>query len=195
MSKVAGKACVWALLAAMAVGVGCTNSDTLNPGVVPVPLETDAVGGSGEFECVLIRAVRITLQPLDPDVQALLESGQVNLLLETVAIDFNADPCSLTANQPGLPSPVLPTGTYRIVSFVLANPELFDDETSVSLKTANCPLGADVVGMYADTIQVDANARIRMTVDVDAMEAQLMASDACFDFFQNITNILTIEID
>jgi hypothetical protein len=191
MGTLKAKVCASALVAATIAGFGCTGSDALSPGVVGVPIVTTATGDT-DFECVRLTFARVTLQPLDPSVQALLDGGQVDLLIDGEAVDFATDePCTLGGGG-DFPTATLPTGEYRLSMFSVGRPVLFDAQTSTPLE---CSGTFDLSSFYNLTFRVDADTRIRFELDSEALLAIMSPPNFCLGLVEALPSILTVEID
>ena len=84
-----------ALLVLLAVTAACTNSEQLNSGVGPVPIEIMIVNSDTEFNRAFFDVTQVTVRPLNPNASEVLGVNPLWLIPQTddspIVINLNSD--------------------------------------------------------------------------------------------------------
>lgn len=178
-----------ALLVLLAATAACTNSEQLNSGVGPVPIEIMVVNSDTRFDRAFIDVTQVTVRPLDPQASEVLGVNPLWMMQTTedarFQINFNADQDQFETNSQ------LTIGNYEVLSITMQGLEFREGER---LGDATC---ADYITDYPliqfsvqlvdfgepITVQVTqgTGSQLQMVIDGAALATAFSNSWRCFE--------------
>jgi hypothetical protein len=175
------------LLVLLAVTAACTNSEQLNSGVGPIPIEIEITNPETRFDRAFFDLTQVTVRPLNPNAEQALGTNPLWMMQTTSDARFEIN---LNAVEDGYATnSQLTVGTYELESVTLQTLEFADGERLGNETCADYVTDYPIVQssiqlvdfgepIYVD-VKVGTNNQLKMVIDGDAMATAFANSWNC----------------